>query len=75
MTLPGAAPPAYAPVQALLPLLQERLASEIAAIHAAGLEMLSGQQAQRPTRCAWRLTSSRRQRPNPTGRRERRIVR
>lgn len=38
----------YAPAQALLTLLQERLSGEVAAIHAAALEVLSGQQGAAP---------------------------
>jgi hypothetical protein len=38
----------YAPAQALLTLLQERLSGEVAAIHAAALELLSGQQGPAP---------------------------
>lgn len=54
VTLPGAAQSAYAPAQALLTMLQERLSGEIAAIHAAGLEMLSGQHG--PAASAVRLS-------------------
>jgi hypothetical protein len=43
MTLPGQNQSVYAPAQALLTMLQERLSGEVAAIHAAALEMLSGQ--------------------------------
>lgn len=43
VTIPGSTQSTYAPAQALLTMLQERLSSEIASIHAAALEMLSGQ--------------------------------
>ena len=43
VTIPSPNQATYAPAQALLTLLQERLSGEIAAIHAAALEMLSGQ--------------------------------
>lgn len=39
----------YAPAQALLTLLQDRLSGEVAAIHAAALELLSGQQGPAPS--------------------------
>ena len=39
----------YAPAQTLLTLLQERLSGEVAAIHAAALELLSGQQGPAPS--------------------------
>lgn len=43
VTTPSPNQATYAPAQALLTLLQERLSEEIAAVHAAALEMLSGQ--------------------------------
>jgi hypothetical protein len=43
VTLPGSTRSTYAPAQALLTMLQEQLSVEVAAIHAAALEMLSGQ--------------------------------
>lgn len=48
VTLPDPTQSTYAPAQALLTLLQERLSGEVAAIHAAALEMLSGQQGTAP---------------------------
>jgi hypothetical protein len=39
----------YAPAQTLLNLLQDRLSGEVAAIHAAALELLSGQQGPAPS--------------------------
>lgn len=45
----GANQATYAPAQALLTLLQDRLSGEIAAIHAAALELLSGQQGPAPS--------------------------
>jgi hypothetical protein len=39
----------YAPAQALLTMLQERLSGEVAAIHAAALDLLSGQQGPAPS--------------------------
>lgn len=49
VTLPDSTQATYAPAQALLTLLQERLSGEVAAIHAAALEMLSGQQGTAPS--------------------------
>jgi hypothetical protein len=49
VTLPGSTQATYAPAQALLTLLQERLSGEVAAIHAAALELLSGQQGTAPS--------------------------
>lgn len=49
VTLPGSTQSTYAPAQALLSMLQERLSGEVAAIHAAALEMLSGQQGTAPS--------------------------
>ena len=48
-TLPqGSTYATYAPAQTLLTLLQERLSGDVAAIHAAALELLSGKQGLAP---------------------------
>lgn len=49
VTSPDPAPSTFAPAQALATLLQERLSAEVAAIHAAALEMLGGQQGTAPS--------------------------
>ncbi len=49
VTLPGPNQSTYAPAQVLLTMLQERLSGEVAAIHAAALEMLSGHQGTAPS--------------------------
>jgi hypothetical protein len=60
----------YTPAQALLTLLQDRLSGEVAAIHAAALELLSGQQGPAPSAFRMSLTvepeAAREPRPEPT---------
>ena len=56
VTAPGPTQATYAPAQALLSMLQERLSGEVAAIHAAALEMLSGQQGAAPSALRMSIT-------------------